>query len=259
MYTVAHISDPHLDGGESSLARLRQVAAYLRAMDPTPDVIALTGDIIQGDADGGYAVARDLLADIAPLLSCPGNSDKRPLLREIVPHDGAETDGNDPVNYVQAVGAVTFVMLDSSVPGEFIGELTVDTLDWLRQALGTIPPATPIVVCLHQPPVSIGIPAVDAFGLQNPEDLAAALQAHDNVVAVLVGHTHGATVTTFAGVPVIVAPGIHSGLRAPWEGGDSLLDEDVPPAIALHLIDVDAAPPRLVTHIRSISSVAGGV
>lgn len=253
MYTVAHLSDPHLDGGESSLARLRQVAAYLRAMNPAPDAIALTGDIIQGDADGGYAVARDLLAGIAPLLSCPGNSDKRPLLREIVPHEAGETNGDEPVNYVQAVGAVTFVMLDSSVPGEFFGELTAETLDWLRQTLGTIQPATPIVVCLHHPPVALGIPAVDTLGLRNPGDLAAALRGHDNVVAVLVGHTHGATVTTFAGVPVIVAPGIHSGLRAPWEGGDSLLDESVPPAIALHLVDIDAGKPRLVTHIRSIA------
>ncbi|MGI8403541.1 MAG: hypothetical protein ACR2OE_02010, partial [Thermomicrobiales bacterium] len=37
-------------------ARLEQVAIYLRGLAAPPDVIVLTGDIIQGNAVAGYAV-----------------------------------------------------------------------------------------------------------------------------------------------------------------------------------------------------------
>jgi len=55
MYVIAHLSDPHLDGGERDRARLQQVVAYLRGMTDPPDVILLTGDLIQDDAVTEYA------------------------------------------------------------------------------------------------------------------------------------------------------------------------------------------------------------
>lgn len=251
MYTIAHLSDPHLDGGERACARLEQVATYLRGLTAPPDVIVLTGDIIQGDAVAGYAVAHNLLAEIAPVFPCPGNSDKRQPLREALLGDIGAGEGDEPVNYWRTAGAVTFIMLDSSVPGEFSGALAAGTLRWLERTLADIPETTPVVIGLHHPPIALGNPAIDALGLRNPEELAAVLRSHPNIMATLVGHTHGATVTTFAGSPLIVAPGIHSGLRLWWEGAEGMLDESVPPGIAIHLVNVRQQ--RFVTHLRAIS------
>lgn len=51
-----------------------------------------------------------------------------------------------------------------------------------------------------------------------------------------------------AGRPLLVAPGVVSTLRLPWEGGDPL-DFDLPPAIAFHVLGRDR---RLTTHYRVV-------
>ena len=54
--------------------------------------------------------------------------------------------------------------------------------------------------------------------------------------------------STFAGLPLLVAPGVVSTLRLPWEGrGD--IDEDLPPAVAFHVLDDHG---RLTTHYRLV-------
>ncbi|WP_208646186.1 hypothetical protein [Amycolatopsis thermalba] len=60
--------------------------------------------------------------------------------------------------------------------------------------------------------------------------------------------------TTFAGRPVVVAPGVVSSLTLPWETGGEAgwaeggpLDHDRPPALAFHVTDDQH---RLTTHFR---------
>ncbi|MGI8404607.1 MAG: metallophosphoesterase, partial [Thermomicrobiales bacterium] len=92
-------------------ARLEQVAIYLRGLAAPPDVIVLTGDIIQGNAVAGYAVAHNLLAEITPVFPCLGNSDKRQPLREALLGDIGAGEGDEPVNYWCTAGAVTLSCL----------------------------------------------------------------------------------------------------------------------------------------------------
>jgi 3',5'-cyclic-AMP phosphodiesterase len=56
------------------------------------------------------------------------------------------------------------------------------------------------------------------------------------------------TVSTFAGRPLLVAPGVVSTLRLPWET-DTDLDEQMPPALAFHVLDDNW---RLTTHYRLV-------
>jgi Icc-related predicted phosphoesterase len=69
----------------------------------------------------------------------------------------------------------------------------------------------------------------------------------DKDVAVLCGHAHTGAATTFAGRPLIVAPGVVSQSVLPVEG-NHVVDYDLPPAIALHVVDDRG----LVTHFRSV-------
>ena len=258
MYLIAHLSDPHLDGTERSRTRLQRVAAYLHGLSTPPDAIVVTGDIIQGDATADYRVIADALDGLAPVLYCPGNSDQRgpfaaTLLPEYASAQAADEVEHAPVNYHREVGRVTFVMLDASVPGHYHGQLGDVTAAWLADTLAAIPAARPVVIGLHQPPLALGHPIIDSLKLLDPEPLAAALARHPNVVAMLVGHTHAATVTTFAGRPLIVSPGIHSNLHFPWEPstpGRMPIDEAAPPALASHLLDDDN---RVTTYFRTLS------
>ncbi len=111
-----------------------------------------------------------------------------------------------------------------------------------------------MLIGMHHPPLKLAHPSVDRVRLLDAEPLAATLRRYPNVVAVLVGHTHAATATTFTGRPLLVAPGIHSTLRLPWEkavAGQSLIDESAPPGFAIHLLHDDA---RITTYYRTIVS-----
>jgi Icc protein len=79
--------------------------------------------------------------------------------------------------------------------------------------------------------------------------LAQLVARHPQVVAIPCGHAHSAAASTFAGRPLLVAPGIVSTLRLPWERGEAV-DWRLPPAIAFHVLDDDR---RLTTHYRVIT------
>lgn len=101
--------------------------------------------------------------------------------------------------------------------------------------LDSTPVDTPVFVYFHHPPVLLHSPFID--------------QIRQQVVGILCGHAHSAAATTFAGRPLLVAPGVASTLKLPWERGDDL-DYRLPPAIAFHVLDENW---RLTTHYRVIT------
>ncbi|MFG2089930.1 MULTISPECIES: hypothetical protein [unclassified Spirillospora] len=138
-------------------------------------------------------------------------------------------------------------MCDSTVPGEDHGFLDDATIDWLDRALAA-EPGTPAFVCFHHPPVTLGIPYVDAIRQFGEGRLAEVVERHPHVVAVLCGHAHTAAATTFAGRPLLVAPGVVSTLNLPGQGGD-IADYGAPPGLAFHVLDDEG---RLMTHFRTV-------
>ncbi|MEE1831794.1 hypothetical protein [Streptomyces sp. SP17KL33] len=69
------------------------------------------------------------------------------------------------------------------------------------------------------------------------------------------GHAHTAASSVFAGLPLVVAPGVVSTLMMPSElvlpegwSEDDTLDFERPPAFTLHVFDGE----RLVSHTRVV-------
>jgi 3',5'-cyclic AMP phosphodiesterase CpdA len=142
----------------------------------------------------------------------------------------------------------TFALCDSSVPGEDGGLLTDETLAWLDDNLRDTPDDIPAFVCFHHPPVAIHQPYLDSMLLTEPDRLADVISRHPQVVAILCGHAHTAAASVFAGLPLLVAPGVVSTLVMPWEG-DTIVDRTQPPGIAYHVLDDNR---RLTTHYRVV-------
>lgn len=246
---LAHISDLHIgqdqgDGGARALRRARDVIERLNGIQGDLDGVLVTGDLADHGLPEEYETVRELLASLRfPVATCPGNHDERQAFRATLlgqPHE----DG--PVNRVYRIGGYTVAMADSSIPGRDDGYLDDDTLAWLDKVLaGTDGPA---LVCFHHPPLRLGIPFVDGIRLAEPERVAEVVRAHDNVAAVLCGHAHTGASATFAGRPLVVAPGVVSTLVLPFESGD-VVDFGLPPAVAFHVLDGDRG---LVTHFRSL-------
>ena len=244
MLTIAHLSDLHIDEGHRSLERGRRVMAYLAGLRTPVDVVLVTGDIADHGAAAEYAQARRLIGAAGPVLLCPGNHDVREAFREVLLGEPA---AGTPINHAYAVGGARFLMCDSSIPGRDNGVLAGETLDWLEAELATAS-GVPTFICFHHPPVALGIPYVDRIRLDDTDRLATLVARYDNVVAVLCGHAHTPAAATFGGKPLLVAPGVVSTLRLPFES-ETVVDEDLPPMLALHLLDSDR---RLTTHYRVV-------
>lgn len=228
MGLIAHLSDPHLDGGQPRAARLAAVLHEVAAVGGV-DMVVVTGDLAETGAPGEYEQFFTLMEAAAlPYLVVPGNHDLRAPLAAHLPQS---SDG--PLVTTLSAGGITAIGLDSLIEGEPSGHLNEQCLDAARSAIAAAP--GPVVLALHHPPVAVGDHRVDAMGLANPEDLAALITGNDAVIAVLAGHAHTALVTTFAARPMLVAPGIVSTLRL-GSRTDLLDDHSAAPALALHTI-----------------------
>jgi 3',5'-cyclic AMP phosphodiesterase CpdA len=270
---IAHLSDPHLDDGPRAEDRLAAVMGFLGGLAKPVAAIVVTGDIADHGAATEYARAAELLKHPAPVLVCPGNHDVRAEFRtgllgrfSGVPGGGAPGPGripgchsepasDGPIDHAREVDGVLFAMCDSTIPGRGAGFLADETLDWLDGVLAG--GDGPAFVAFHHPPVEVGVPLVDAIRQSGEQRLAEVLRRHPRVVALLAGHVHTGAATTFAGVPLRIAPGVVSGSLLPVEpGADRGWDEggpmehERPPSLLLHVLHDDG---RVTSHHRTVS------
>lgn len=247
MPIIAHISDTHFDGTERALARCRRTMAYLRRCDV--DVIVVTGDLADhGDVSEYEQVKTELVAGV-PVLLLPGNHDDRAAYRKVL-LDGS---GAAPINQLRRAGGVLFALCDSTIPGKHEGLLAPETLGWLQRVLAEA--EEPVFICLHHHPVRVNNPLLDSIGLRNADEFAAVVRTSSTAAAVLCGHAHAAASGTFAGVPLIAAPGIYSTTRLPWTTTDELtwantFDRDDEPGVVFHVMEDG----QLISHFRTVAA-----
>ncbi|MFJ6385348.1 metallophosphoesterase [Kitasatospora sp. NPDC092039] len=251
MLTIAHLSDIHLgqdhrrDGGERARRRAEQVMAYLDALPGPLDAVLVTGDLADQGLAEEYRQVAEVLKSQHPVLICPGNHDSRAPYREVLL---GEAPAQGPVNRLHRLPGADVLMLDSSVPGQHDGLLDEETLDWLDTQLGEGRTELPALVAFHHPPVELHLPYVDPIRQFGEERLARVLREHPRVAALLCGHAHTAAATTFAGLPLLVAPGVVSTVTPPFESEHEIAF-DHPPMLAFHVLDDDR---RLTTHYRAL-------
>ncbi|MFF5809234.1 metallophosphoesterase [Streptomyces sp. NPDC012746] len=249
MPVIAHLSDIHLDGAGRAADRTRAVMEYLDGLPYDLDAVLVSGDIADHGSPAEYEEAAKLLRSRHPLVVCPGNHDVREAFRRGLL--GEEDPSGAPVDQVLRGDGFVLAVCDSSVPGEDRGFLEEPTLAWLDDVLAGTPRETPVLVAFHHPPAPLHTPYVDGIRQFGEDRLAALAGRHPHLAAFLCGHAHTAAATTFAGRPLLVAPGVVSTLRLPWEApsGDPHVHLDEPPAVAFHVLADDG---RLTTHYRVV-------
>jgi Icc protein len=269
---IAHITDFHVRGtGELMGGRVptdRLLAATVRAvnaMDPAPDLVIGTGDLVNdGDRPGGaedqYRNLAAILAELRPpALLIPGNHDNRAQMRSLLgahlPNSVVVADEKDAsfaqsaLNYVVDSYPVRIIAVDTTIPGVHHGEIGRDQIDWLGERLEE-QPQRPTVVIQHHPPFVTGIEYMDEMGLRDASDLEQVIAQHPQVLAVLCGHLHRSIVARFAQTVAITAPstGAQLALRL---NGERFRYSSEAPAIALHLWD-PGDPQRLRSHLVAV-------
>jgi 3',5'-cyclic-AMP phosphodiesterase len=214
---VAQLSDPHIVapgasprtpagfGPVDTAAFLARAVAEVNRLDPLPDVVLLTGDLVDKGEPVEYEHLRSLLAPLAmPVFVIPGNHDARAPLRAAFGDDGyLPADGF--IQYAVEDYDLRLVALDTLVPGKHHGELCSDRLAWLDRTLAAAP-ERPTLVFMHHPPFATGIAYMDKYGLEGADGLAAVIARHNQVERILCGHLHRAIDRRFAGTVAGTAP-----------------------------------------------------
>ncbi len=236
---LVQMSDPHivregevLLGGIDTAAFLREAVAHVNRLAPQPDLVLLTGDLVNEGRPEEYSHLAALLEPLrAPFHLVPGNHDLTPVLLEAFPyHVHGDTGRADVV----LEGPFLIVTLDSSRFPEPGGSLDEEQLSWLRSTLAAAP-ETPTVVAVHHPPFATGIAHMDAMGLDagSAAGLAAVVGDHPQVERVLSGHLHRLITRRFAGTIAVTAPSTAHAVQLSLGAGRAAWNRE-PPAILLH-------------------------
>lgn len=189
---IAHLSDPHLvDGpvGAEPATRLHTALGHVLGLEPWPDCVVITGDLTEHGDPQGYQALRAVLANFPlPVHLVAGNHDSSEELSRAFAGTGY-LGGGASTRYAVSYPEATVVVLDLSRPGTPAGQLENEQLSWLDETLLGCADR-PALVCLHHPPVRVGIPFFDAMNLIDRQALAEVLARHGHVVRVLAGHVH---------------------------------------------------------------------
>jgi 3',5'-cyclic AMP phosphodiesterase CpdA len=257
---IAQITDTHIKPPGQIAYRRVDTAAYLRravahlAQGPRPDVVLVTGDLVDAGTAVEYSLLRSILDGLpAPYYLIPGNHDARqPLVAAFADHTYLPKDG-EFVHYVVDDYPVQLIALDTIIPGDPGGEICDRRATWLAERLAEAPDR-PTVIFMHHPPFMTGIAHMDAIGLVGSERLAEVVRRHPQVERILCGHLHRSIQMRFAGTIASTAPSTahQVALDLTPDGPSAFVME--PPGYQLHLFRPGAG---IVSHTVTIGDFDG--
>ena len=208
---IVHLSDTHFVTGAAPLmgtvdsdGHLAEALRGLTASGLRPSAIVVTGDIADTGAADAYARVRAMLEPVAAELGAEliwvmGNHDDRGRFRAGL----LDGEGSAEVDAVHDLDGLRLIVLDSTVPGHDWGLVTPAQLEWLAGVLAT-PAPKGTVLAMHHPPLPVPIVLAQLIELREQAALEAVLTGTD-VRAIIAGHLHYSTFSTFAGIPVSAA------------------------------------------------------
>lgn len=215
---IAQISDTHIaldaPNADQRISDLALAVADINALDPLPEAIVHTGDIVHNGRLEEYARAAAILATArVPVYVLAGNKDNRTNLRQAFSPLGYFAPDFDFIQYAIEIHPVRLIALDtisSGNKGDFCGERLRHLTRLFEAEM-----AKPIAVFSHHPPFEV-TEGPEPLHFEDRDAMArlrSALRHSGRVVAVFSGHVHRAASGDVGGIPGFVIPAIATALR----------------------------------------------
>jgi 3',5'-cyclic-AMP phosphodiesterase len=216
---IAQISDSHvaLDSSDADqrIRDFEHTIADINALDPAPDVIVHTGDIVHNGRQEEYAQAVATLAKArAPVYVLAGNKDNRRKLGEAFSAFGYVRPDSGFIDYAIDDYSVRLIALDTLSSGSNKGDFCPERVRRLIDLIDS-EATKPIAVFTHHPPFEVTV-GPDPLHFETPDAmlrLCRAMQHSGRVVAVFSGHVHRAAEGHVGSIPATVMPCIATTLR----------------------------------------------
>jgi 3',5'-cyclic AMP phosphodiesterase CpdA len=187
---IAQVTDLHITRMGPQARYLFEVIAAIDALAPRPAAVLLSGDLVNDGQREQYAILRDILASSAtPVYLVPGNHDRRPPLRAVMPTAYFPGVRGERLNYVLDTVPVRIIGLDTSEPGRPGGFLDAASLRWFDERLAAAP-ERPALVFMHHPPFRTGVNAADLLGFRGLARFRGIVARSPAVRRVVAGHIH---------------------------------------------------------------------
>lgn len=204
---VAQITDLHIVpkgqlayGHVDTAAHLAAAVAHLNALRPQPDLVLVTGDLVDSGQAEEYAHLAELLGQLtAPFRLVPGNHDDRDALRAGFPKHDYLRSGGAFCHYSLDHGPIRLIGLDTLRENSHWGAFCSERVAWLDERLSERPDA-PTVLFGHHPPFVTGMAVHDNDRMIGRDELAATIGRHPQVQFLLSGHLHRSMMVSFAGI-----------------------------------------------------------
>lgn len=211
---IAQITDTHIKLPGKLAYRMVDTASMLArcvqellALEPQPDLVLLTGDLVDLGRPEEYQHLKSILAPIRQrIIAVPGNHDERQAMRAAFGDGGYLPASGEFLQFaIDDEYPLRIVGLDTLIPGQGGGELCAERLRWLDETLAEKPDA-PTLVLMHHPPFVTGIDHMDKIGLKGSEGFASVMAQHPQVELILCGHLHRTIRAQVGGRPVLTCP-----------------------------------------------------
>ncbi|UNU72696.1 metallophosphoesterase [Moraxella nasovis] len=201
-FRIAQISDLHIQRStDSANLSITQFEKALRhAVDSQPDLLLLTGDLINNGTCDDYDWLFSRLSSLGIAFVCiAGNHDVTIELNHHLPFyertflpkaadDRLLSCHKIDIHLKDAKWQL--LLLNSAVSAQIHGALLADTLAWLHDVLSHSQINT--VIALHHHAVPVESAWIDAHALTNADEFWALIKKHAHVKLVLCGHVHQA-------------------------------------------------------------------
>ncbi|WP_461538199.1 phosphodiesterase [Spongorhabdus nitratireducens] len=257
---IAQLTDTHIKpdgrpayGRVDTLSCLKASINHINTLQPAPDVVLVSGDLVDLGTAEEYTLIRSLLDELQmPWMAVPGNHDNREEMQSSFGDCDWMPESAPFIQYAIDDYPLRLIGLDSLKPNSGGGQICSERCDWLDQTLAQQPDKDTLLF-IHHPPFNTGIRHMDQIGLEGSDHLAEVVQRHPQVKMLLCGHVHRSVQTIWKGIHVVIAqsPAHAVTLDISADAESSFVME--PPAVQLIRYENN----ELVTHLSFVGEFSG--